>query len=358
MGEDNGLGPDGHRLAERFLERAPQVLGACRSRLVSAANTVALDEASRAQMMRNCEQILADVVSSLRAGRVCVDDEYLLLARDIGAARAADNVHPGESLQAGSVFYEAVLAEARDLVAAEPNALELFTLVACALETSISQRVREAFAVYTSFLLNKVHEAQVNERHRIARELHDRLGHSLSVTHRQLELFDVYRDGDPERAAAKVEAARTANQEGMASLRTVASGLFSPEPVKSLEKALINDLDGVDAGGTDVRVSVNGDEAWARPPVLDEAFLILREAARNALRHSRAAIVLVNVDITPHEIRGTVEDNGVGFDAANPPPSGGVGVSTMRERAELLGGGLVIRSRIGSGTHVQFTARL
>jgi signal transduction histidine kinase len=358
VGEGQAVVQGAARLAGQLAERSPRILRDCFEELLAAGNVVVLEESSREQMLRNCTQILDDVRTSLVTGDVRVAPGYKLTARDIGISRAAEGIHPGESLQAGSTFHNIVLEHGRELIAGQPNALELFATLARALENSIGQRVREAFAVYTSFLLNTVHEAQVSERHRIARELHDRLGHSVNVAQRQLELFGIYRHTDPDKAAEKVEIAGFAVQEAMASLRAVASGLFSLEPVKSLEKALTNDLGQVDTDGVDLRVRVNGDETWVPPEILDETFLILREAARNALRYARATILLVTVDITPHEVRCLVEDDGCGFDVHVTPESGGVGLSAMRERVGLLGGRLSIRSEAGYGTQVGFTVRL
>src|SRR5262249_14363388 len=150
---------------------------------------------------------------------------------------------------------------------------------ALTLEQSIGVRIREASASYTAFLLNRIQEAQTDERRRIARELHDRIGHGMSVTHRQLELYTLYRDTEPAKASIKVETAQEAILESMRNLRAVASDLYVQEPVSSLEKALLNYLQTAGTPEqTTVRVLVNGDERWAPPDIIDEAFLIAREA--------------------------------------------------------------------------------
>jgi signal transduction histidine kinase len=239
-----------------------------------------------------------------------------------------------------------------------PDAFGLLATMAMALERSITLRIRTAVAGYTSFLLNQVHEAQITERRRIARDLHDRIGPSISVTHRQLELFTMYQDTDSRKAGQKVEAAQRAIRESLRNLRAVTSDLYAHEPFKSLDVALKNYLEGADAEGVDVRVRVNGDESWAGPEVLDETFLVLREAARNALFHAGPTTLIINVDITPHEIRAFVEDDGRGFDPCQPSDSGGLGLSSMCERATLLGGRLSVRSRPGHGTHIDFAVPL
>ena len=101
-----------------------------------------------------------------------------------------------------------------------------------------------------------------------------------------------------------------------------------------------------------MRLNVNGDEKWADAEVLDQVFLILREAARNSLRHARASVLDIDVDIAPLEIRASVEDDGAGFDLDLPVGTGGVGLSSMHERARLLDGIVLVRSIPGKGTQV------
>jgi signal transduction histidine kinase len=104
----------------------------------------------------------------------------------------------------------------------------------------------------------------------------------------------------------------------------------------------------------DVRLHVSGDEAWAPPAVLDEVFLILREALRNALTHAAPQLVLIGVEICARELTAWVMDDGRGF---SPPAAtqtaSGSGLASMRERAALVGGRLVVSSMPGHGTRVE-----
>lgn len=345
------------RLAELIDADRERILGEYLAGLEALDNALVRDETALAQAMANGDQILADVIASLQAGQVLVNEGYRFIAWDIGATRAATGAHPSESLQAASVFFRVVLSRVCARLEQHCDAFSLLTRTAIALERSITVRVQASTTGYTSFLLNQVHDAQVNERRRIARDLHDRIGHGISVTHQQLELFSRYQDSDLIKAIEKVEAARRAVRESMQNLRAVTSELHAHEPMKSLDVALMNYLNGSADEAVQTRVRVNGDEAWAGPRVLDEAFLVLREAAHNALRHAAPATLVINVDITPQEIRAFVEDDGCGFDPARPSPQG-VGISSMRERTRLLGGILSIRSHVGQGTHVDFSVPL
>src|SRR6201986_184591 len=127
---------------------------------------------------------------------------------------------------------------------------------------------------------NRGYQARADERRRIARELHDRVGEVLTVGLRQLDLDEIMGPEIPEGQSA---IAREALVEAMRRLRLVTSGLRD-EPGTSFEKALGDFLNRVCADA-DVHLVVLGDETWASPEIIDEAFLIVREALRNALAH-------------------------------------------------------------------------
>jgi signal transduction histidine kinase len=342
-------GVEADRLADMIDAHRPEILSAYEDALRDAGSAIVNDSASLRQAQANSEQVLDDVTASLRAGKLQVDERYKLMAMDIGVSRAAGGFHPKDSLYASSLFFAAVLAKLLKFVGSSPDGLDLLAFASTALERSLSLRIIQASASFSGFLLNKVQEAQVDERRRIARELHDRIGHGISVTHRQLELCDLYRATDPAKACVKFRTAQRAVQETMNTLRAVTSELHTQGHLRSLEVALLNYLNTAEVEDVTVRLRVDGDEQWASPAILDEAFLIVREAAHNALRHAAPSILLLNVDITPDMLRASIEDDGCGFDPQLPAVSGGIGLSSMRERAQLLGGTVKVASSAGGG---------
>jgi signal transduction histidine kinase len=202
---------------------------------------------------------------------------------------------------------------------------------------------------------NRVYEARLDERRRVARELHDRLGEVLTVGLRRLDLEEIT---GTEIAPGQSAIAREVLVEAMRRLRLVTSGLRD-EPATSFEKAVVDFLNRVCADG-DVHLVVIGDETWASPEIVDEAFLITREALRNALTHAAPQSVLVGVEVTRRELRAWVDDDGVGFACGDDTesPAVGTGLATMRERAALLGGTLSIVSKPGRGTSVELSVPL
>jgi signal transduction histidine kinase len=331
-----------------FLEAQRSEMLDAFGRALETSGTVLAQSPSALRLARtSAGQMLDDALATLRAGEVRVDESYKLLASEIGATRAAEGIHPHESMQAASIWFRTAIAATLPYLTAQPESLEILVLFALGLERSITTRIRESSASYTGFLLNKVHEVQVKERQRIARELHDHIGHGLSVTHRQLELYDLRRTTDQGKAAANLETAIQTVQETMQNLRSVTWGLHLQEPLKSLEKALLCHLETIDVEGVTINLRVNGDETWAVPSVRDESFMIIREA--------NASQVLIRVDIAPHELRATIEDDGCGFVPDGGYPSSSVGLASMRERAELMGGTATVTSRLDAGTLVELS---
>jgi signal transduction histidine kinase len=224
-----------------------------------------------------------------------------------------------------------------------------------ALGTWLRTRVRGSVDNDAAQYANRVHEARMAERRRVARELHDRLGEVLTVGLRQLDLEEITGAGAGEGQSA---IAREVLVEAMRRLRLVTSGLRD-EPVTSFEKAIVDFLNRVCADA-DVHLVVLGDESWASAEVLDEAFLIVREALRNALTHADPQSVVVGIEVTRRELRSWVDDDGKGFACGDNGEASvaGTGLAAMRERAALLGGTVSIISKPGHGTSVELSVPL
>ena len=108
--------------------------------------------------------------------------------------------------------------------------------------------------------------------------------------------------------------------------------------------------------GVEVDLSFSGDEASILKPVGVQAYLVMREAIRNAVRHSGCSRIGITLGVRDGELYGLVEDDGEGFDpeaVGKATPSWGVGLQSMRERAEMLGGSLRVESTPGAGTRVE-----
>jgi len=146
---------------------------------------------------------------------------------------------------------------------------------------------------------------------------------------------------------------RRAVDEGRAALR----GLHTASPApSSLEEALSNLLNEVAPGGDRrLRIFVQGTPQALNPVIQEQLFLIGREAVMNALRHSEATTIEVEVQYLHDVLRVFVRDNGRGInpEAIQKQNDSHWGLSGMRERAENIGAQFGIWSMTGAGTEVR-----
>ncbi|GAA4088725.1 sensor histidine kinase [Actinomadura miaoliensis] len=198
------------------------------------------------------------------------------------------------------------------------------------------------------------------ERLRIARELHDALGHNISLINVQANAALHGLARDPGGAEAALGAIRQASKDALRELRATLGVLrqvdeagqgASPAPAAP-GLARLDELTGrAGAAGLAVRTSVEG-EPRSLPPETDlAAYRIVQESLTNVTRHSDAASARVRIRYRDDALHVEIEDDGPA--AAKPSPGGGTGVDGMRERARALGGELTARARPGGGFHVR-----
>ena len=198
--------------------------------------------------------------------------------------------------------------------------------------------------------------AQAEERRRLSRELHDRVAHDMALVHQSLELHVALKESDAERAEAKLELAKATAKEALHSTRNLSMELRQPEVRQGLRAALSDLLQDVVPPAVDSRIIVDGDEDRVPPDLRNQRFVIMREAVRNAVAHSGCANIVVGLSISPERVVGYVEDDGRGFDAAEPRWGGGI--RSMRERAALAGAKLEISPAPNGGTKVMVSVPL
>jgi PAS domain S-box-containing protein len=199
--------------------------------------------------------------------------------------------------------------------------------------------------------------AEAEERKRISRELHDRVAHAMGVVHQSLELHEALKEANPEIARAKMGLAKESTVEAMRLTRDLARELRGAAEVRgSLSGTLSGLVEAAVPPGVGRALSVEGDEALVPPHVREQLFVILREGVRNAVSHSGAGRIDVGVRVCAGEVVGRVEDDGRGFAEGEVPVN--VGMRSMRERAELLGGTLEVSSEPGAGTSVRVSMPL
>ncbi len=343
-------------LAALLRERRSCVLQRFDVGLSETAKLLSADPAARCEIMRQAARVFGDVCDGLVCDRTAAEIT-LPWGPEIGAGSDVPVIHPSESLRAVGVLFDIVLSEVVAVATGRPDAAELIARAAVLLQHSINGRIRRRSAMYTSVLLNEIHQAHVSERRRIARELHDRVGSMVGAAMRSLELYRVYAECDPSQAEAKLAMAETGVREALDSVRQVAADLRLQPRVECLEEAVRGYVDGLRGSDVAITVEINGDEQWVPPETIDELYFIVREALRNASEHAVAQKIDIRVDITPRQVRAVVTDDGVSFD---PDAAGvaGAGIASMRERAALIAGRITISSWPGGGSVVEVVVPL
>ena len=189
--------------------------------------------------------------------------------------------------------------------------------------------------------------AATAERERIGRDLHDLLGHTLSLITLKLELSRKLFDRDAEAAKREVTEAERVARHALAEVRCAVTGIRATDLAAELASArLLLESSGVHLD-------------YAPPPAglpveVERALsLVLREAATNVARHAQASRVRVELERDANTMRLRVSDDGRGFTGGE-----GNGLCGMRERVRALGGLLSIDSSRGRGTVLLVTVPL
>jgi signal transduction histidine kinase len=196
--------------------------------------------------------------------------------------------------------------------------------------------------------------AAVEERNRLAREMHDTLGHRLTVAAVQLEAAQRLCSGDPERSAALVGTVREQVREALAELRRTVSALRAPIEedlqLRTALKRLVAHFE--EATGLAVQQVVPDDLPDLPPTHRLALYRAAQEALTNVQRHAEANQVWLVLSATDAAISLLVSDDGRGVTLTGEQE--GYGLEGLRERARQLGGELHLDARRGGGTQLTF----
>jgi two-component system sensor histidine kinase UhpB len=236
-------------------------------------------------------------------------------------------------------------------------------IAAAVIASDITSRKQTAQALERSrnnsrLLWSRFVHLEESERKRLARELHDQIGQTLTAISLNMNLI---RGGLSPKADAKVADLlkdSTRLIEGMGeSIRNVMADLRPPVLDEYGLLAALRWYGGKFASRTGIAVDITGSDPVLRPPIETETslFRIAQEALNNIVKHAAAGHVAVRLTSTKSMIQMTIYDDGVGFNVetvSQPSEKGGWGLTTMRERAESVGGNFTITSGPGKGTRI------
>lgn len=208
--------------------------------------------------------------------------------------------------------------------------------------------------------------AILRERTRLAREMHDTLGHALVLIAVKLEAAQRLRERDPERCEQELEATKMIARESMAGLRASIADLRSPvlerEHIQQALERSVREL--TQRVGLRITYTLETDVTCLPASLEEILWKVSQEALANIEKHAHATHVNLRISQQEDQLVLTIQDDGVGLPAAYYryredgsllclSPGGHYGLRGMLERVEHAGGQLYVRSAAGQGTTIE-----
>ena len=201
--------------------------------------------------------------------------------------------------------------------------------------------------------------AAVQERNRIARDIHDSLGHALTALNVQLQTAVLLWQQEPVRAEPFLQQARqlgvTAMQEVRKSVQALREDKRAEQSLSETIAAVVDDFR--QGTGIETQIQIIGQTAaMANAPMstvtVNALYRIVQEALTNISKYAQATMVKVEIEATSEIVRLIVVDNGRGFDRSS-SISTGFGLQGMQERITTLGGTFTLETELGKGCRIE-----
>lgn len=215
----------------------------------------------------------------------------------------------------------------------------------------LAQELEDANQQLREYALQVEELAISKERNRLAREIHDGLGHSLTTIFMQIQAARAVLSQDPKRTETALETAQALTQKALTDVRSSVSALrASPEEGLPLVEQIREVVKSCEMAGIPVDFTILGTPRTLAPQSQLTLFRSVQEGINNVCKHAAASHAWVTLDYEPdHQVRLKIRDDGVGSDHLE----GGFGLMGMRERVRLVNGQLNIDSAPGKGMSLE-----
>ena len=191
--------------------------------------------------------------------------------------------------------------------------------------------------------------AATEERNRVARDVHDSLGHHLVAINIQLEKANAYSARDPKRAQDAVKQAQRTVQDALKDVRESVASLRQETDKFSFQTALSDLLARMRHSELEINLHQAGNSSSFSKHILMTLYRVIQEGLTNIHKHADASLVTLSLDFSASEVRLDLTDNGSGFDVdaweASTKEQRTYGLIGLRERVGLVGGKLSIMSQ-------------
>lgn len=217
---------------------------------------------------------------------------------------------------------------------------------------------RRTIAVGENSNIIRLIQTEEAVRQSLVRRMHDGAASSLSNFILQAEICQRFFDVNPDRARQELNALKSS---AASTFSDVKDFIFDLRPMMLDDLGVVPTLrryvDSVqEKNGIPVPITVTGVERRLESHIEVTIFRSVQELLNNSIMHSQASQIQVTLDLAQEEITAVVEDNGRGFnpDEAVNGSSRTIGLATLRERIQMLGGDLNIQSSVGQGSRIEF----
>lgn len=203
----------------------------------------------------------------------------------------------------------------------------------------------------------KIIQAQEEERKRVAREIHDGPAQSMANVVLRTEVCEKLLDLKPEAVRKELAELRETVKHSLQDVRRI---IFDLRPMSLDDLGLIPALSRYieslkERYNLEVEINCTGQRRRLNSLVEVALYRLVQEALQNTIKHANASKIVINLEMDAEHISAVIKDNGVGFDAENylkEPRPDSYGLIGMKERLEILGGQLSVRSYPGEGTEL------
>jgi signal transduction histidine kinase len=199
----------------------------------------------------------------------------------------------------------------------------------------------------------------LEERTRIARDMHDNIGHSLTALQIQLRKAQAFFDINPNESKTAINAAIEVATSSLQDTRAVLNDLTQSDTKFSMEKKIKPIISTLKQSGIEVEENIEKEDSSCNYATLIALFRVIQEGSTNIIKHSKANKISIKLNYTKEEAHLIIEDNGIGFDSEKyyeTKDKKGLGLVGLAERFELIRGSFKINSECGKGTIIIATA--